>query len=254
MACARIVLRVFFQPSKEERMRRNLVLVCFAAFALSAFALSAADLTIEMQVNTVAKDYAGNYLTFKGLVNSVEKDQFAADATSGASKLASTEVFNGYRMDVKGIPTMPMTLRHVLLYSVADDAIRMGDNLKVTKAASGVITVRFVHRGTAYEIVTDATGKVSLPASGMKVRKIGHTDNVISTDFSASGKTADVDWKKVWDASIADGKQVGSTPAKTGKITADAATSDMFVWTGAYQLAFDGKILKITAGLDAKKM
>jgi hypothetical protein len=237
-------------------MRRSLVLVCIAAFALSAFALSAADLTIEMQVNTTAQDYAGNYLTFKGLVNSVDKDQFAAgtDATSGASKLASTEVFNGYRMDVKGAPTMPMTLRHVLLYSVADNAIRMGDNLTVTKAASGAITIRFVHRGTAYEIITDAAGKVTLPVSGMKMRKIGHTDNTISTDFSASGKTTGVDWKKVWDASIADGKQVGSTPAKTGKIIADAATSEMFTWTGDYQFAFDGKTLKLTASLDAKKL
>ena len=223
---------------------------------MSAFALSAADLTIQMQVNTSTQDYAGNYLTFKGLVNSVEKDQFAAgtDATSGASKLASTEVFNAYRFDVKGRPTMPSTLRFVLLYAVANDGIRMGDNLKVTKAANGGITVRFVHRGTAFEIDTDAAGKVSLPASGMKMRTIGHTDNTISTDFSATGKTADVDWKKVWDTSIADGKQVGSTTAKTGKVIADTATSDMFQWAGAYQFAFDGKILKLTASLDAKKM
>jgi hypothetical protein len=227
-----------------------------AAFALSAFALSAADLTIDMQVNATAPDYAGNYLTFKGLVNSVEKDQFAAgtDATSGASKLASTEVFNGYRMDVKGRPTMPVTLRHVLLYAVAADAIRTGDNLTVTKAASGVITIRFVHRGTAYEIITDAAGKVTLPAGGMKMRKIGHTDNTISPDFSATGKAAGVDWKKVWDASIVDGKQVGSTPARTGKIVADAATSEIFVWAGDCQFTFDGRTLKLTASLDAKKL
>jgi hypothetical protein len=206
-------------------MNRNLVLACVAAFALSTVALSAADLTIDMQVNTAAQDYAGNYLTFKGAVNSVEKDQFAAgtDATSGASKLASTEVFNSYRFDVKGRPTMPSALR-------------------------------FVHRGTAFEIVTDAAGKLLLPATGMKNRRIGHTDNMISTDFSPSGKTADVDWKKVWDTSIAGGKQVGSTATKTGKVTADTATSDMFLWEGAYQLAFDGKLLKIIAALDAKKL
>jgi hypothetical protein len=207
-------------------------------------------------VNTTAQDYAGNYLTFKGAVNSVEKDQFAAgtDATSGASKLASTEVFNAYRFDVKGRPTMPSALRFVLLYAVANDGIRTGDNLKVIKAAGGGITVRFVHRGSAFEIVTDAAGKLLLPATGMKNRRIGHTDNTISTDFSPSGKTADVDWKKVWDTSIADGKQVGTTATKTGKVTADTATSDMFQWEGAYQLAFDGKLLKITAALDAKKL
>jgi hypothetical protein len=86
------------------------------------------------------------------------------------------------------------------------------------------------------------------------MRKIGHTDNTISTDFSPSGRTTDVDWKKVWDTSIADGKPVGSTPAKTGKVTADMATSDMFVWQGGFQFAFDGTILRITASLDAKKL
>jgi hypothetical protein len=114
--------------------------------------------------------------------------------------------------------------------------------------------LRFVHRGTAFEIVTDAAGRLSLPATGMKTRKIGHTDNTISADFSATGKIADVDWKKVWDTSIADGKPIGAAPAKTGKITADTATSDMFQWAGACQFAYDGKILKISAALDAKKL
>jgi hypothetical protein len=234
-------------------MTRKLVLISMALFALTAVALSAADLTIDMQVNTVAKDYTANYLTFKGLVNSVDKDQFApkADATSGASKLLSTEVFNAYRFDVKGKATMPSFLRSVLLYAVADDGTRTGDNLTVTKGADGVIMVRSIHRGTAYEFSTDATGKLTLPTTAVKMRTIGATDNTISTDFSSTGKTANVDWKKVWDASIADGKAVGT--AKTGKIGTDVATSTIFVWTGAYQLAFDGKILKITATLDATK-
>ncbi len=237
-------------------MRRNLLFVCAAAFTLSAFALSAADLAIDAQVNTAAQDYAGNYLSFKGAVNSVDKDQFAAgtDATSGASKLASTEVFNAYRFDVKGRPTMPGALRNVLLYAVADNSVRTGDNLTAVKAADGGILVRFVHRGTAYEILTDSAGKVVLPAAGIRSRKIGHTDNTIHADFSATGKTADVDWTKVWNPSIAEGKQVGSTPAKTGRITADLATSDIFTWQGAYQFVLAGKILKISASLDAKKL
>jgi hypothetical protein len=236
-------------------MKNKLALVVGALFALTAVALSAADLTIDMQVNTVAKDYTNNYLTFTGLVNSVEKDHFApgADATSGASKLASTEVFNAYRFDVKGAATMPSILRSVLLYSVADESIRMGDNLTVTKAANGVITIRTIHRGTAYEIVTDATGKVTLPTTTIKMRTIGFTDGTIHSDFSSNGKTTGVDWKKVWDTSIADGKAIGTTGAKTGKVGFDVATSTMFVWQGAYQFAFDGKILKITAALDAVK-
>jgi hypothetical protein len=236
-------------------MKRKLALIIVALFALTAVAVSAADLTIDMQVNTVAKDYANNYLTFTGLVNSVEKDRFApgADAASGASKLASTEVFNGYRFDVKGMPTMPSILRSLLLYAVADESIRTGDNLTVTKAANGVITIRTVHRGTAYEIATDATGKLTLPTTTVKMRTIGFTDNTIHSDFSSNGKTTGVDWKKVWDTSIADGKAIGTTAGKTGKVLFDVATSTMFVWKGAYQFTFDGKILKVTASLDAVK-
>ncbi len=233
-------------------MKRNVALVCAALFALTAVALSAADLTIQMQVNTTAKDYTANYLTFKGAVNSVEKDQYVpVDATSGASKLLSTEVFNAYRFDVKGKTTMPGSLRSLLLYAVADDGTRTGDDLTVTKAASGVITIRFVHRGTAYEIVTNSAGKLPLPTTAVKMRKIGDTGNTIHSDFSSNGKPTGVDWKKVWDTSIADGKTIGSTT--TGKVASDVATSDMFVWQGDYQFAFDGKILRLFAALDAVK-
>ncbi|MBE3131320.1 MAG: hypothetical protein IMZ54_11495, partial [Acidobacteria bacterium] len=147
-------------------MRKALVLA-IGALMLCALVASAADLTIDMQVNTAAKDYAKNYLTFKGANNAVDKDQFAlaADGTSGASKLLSTELFNSYRFDVKGKKTMPGGLRSLLLYPVADDGTRTGDNLTVTKAADGVITIRYVHRGTAYEMVTDKSGKLALPAN-----------------------------------------------------------------------------------------
>ena len=237
-------------------MKRHALLLLVALFVLSGAALFAADLTITMQVNTAAKDYAGNFLSFTGGINSVDKDQFVpvADATAGASKLLSTEVFNAYRFDVKGQPTLPSALRFMLLYAVANDSIRTGDNLHVTRAADGSILIRFIHRGTAFEVLTDATGKLALPSTMMKFRKIGHTDNVISTDFSPSGKTIDVDWKKVWDTTIADGKVIGTTTSKTGKVTQDLATSTFFVWSGAYQFAFDGKLLKLSAALDAKKL
>jgi len=231
-------------------MRTRSVLL-FAAFLLCAFFASAADLTIDMQVNTAAQDYANNYLTFQGKNNSVTKDQF--DATSGASKLLSTELFNSYRYDVKGQPTMPGSLRSLMLFAVANDSSRTGDNLAVTKAADGAITVRYVHRGTAYEIVTDKAGKLALPTTSIRMRKIGHTDNQIHPDFSSDGKATGVNWAKVWDSSIADGKTVGSTTSKTGKIAADVATSEFFVLQGALQVTFDGKILKIAGELNAEK-
>jgi hypothetical protein len=185
----------------------------------------------------------------------VDKDQFdqKPDAASSASKLESTAMFNVYRFDIFGGKLLPGGLRNFFLYPVADNSIRLGDGLNVTKAASGAIVVRFVHRGTAFEFQTDAAGKLALPAAVVKTRKIGHTDNAISTDFSPSGKVADVDWKKVWDASIPDGKAIGSTPSKTGKIIPDAADSHVYVWGGVLQFGFDGKILKVAGDLSARK-
>jgi hypothetical protein len=235
-------------------MRTRFVLPV-AAFLLCAFFASAADLTIDMRVNTAAKDYANNYLTFKGANNSVDKDQFvpAADGTTGASKLLSTELFNSYRYDVRGKPTMPGALRSLLMYPVADDGTRTGDALAVSKAADGTITIRYVHRGTAYEIATDKTGALVLPTTSVRMRKIGHTDNQIHPDFSSNGKATGVDWAKVWNASIADGKTVGSTTSKTGKIAPDAATSEFFVLAGTLQVTFAGNILKIAGELNAVK-
>jgi len=237
---------------------KKIIALGISLLALAA-AAAAADLSVSLQVNTASKDYANNFLTFQGKAVSVVKDQFAeapaggADAVSGASKLESTAMFNVYRWDVFGGKLLPGGLRSFFLYPVADDGTRTGDGLSVTKAADGSITVRFVHRGTANEFKTDAAGKLSLPAAVVKTRKIGHTDNQISTDFSATGKVADVDWKKVWDASIADGKAIGTTASKTGKIADDAANSSVYVWGGNLQLALEGKILKVSGELSARK-
>ena len=170
-------------------MRTRSVLL-IAAFVLCAFFASAADLTIDMQVNTAAKDYANNYFTFKGGNHSADKDQFvlAADGTTGASKLGATELFNTYRFDVRG-KNHAGRLRSLFLYPVADDGTRTGDNLQVSKAADGTVMVRYVHRGTAYEIVTDKTGALVLPTTTARMRKIGHSDNQIHADFSSNGKT-----------------------------------------------------------------
>ena len=148
---------------------------------------------------------------------------------------------------------MPGALRSLLLYAVADDGTRTGDNLQVSKAADGAITIRYVHRGTAYEIVTDKAGQIALPTTTVRQRKIGHSDNQIHADFSSNGKSSGVDWAKVWNASIADGKQVGSTASKTGKIGTDAADSEFFVLAGTLKFTYAGDIFKIAGELNAVK-
>lgn len=234
--------------NKKFALVAALVLLCIAG----AFA---ADLTIDLQVNTTAKDYANNYLTFTGGAVKIVKDQFVekTDGTTGASKLESTPMFNVYRWDAFGGKLLPGAFRSFLLYPVADDGTRTGDNLQVVKNADGSLTVRYVHRGTANEFTTDATGKLVFPVTTARTRTLGTTDNkVISPDFSKDGTVTGVDWKKVWDASIADGKQVGTTTAKTGKITADVANSNVYVFTGAIQFTYDGKVLKAAGELTLK--
>ncbi len=237
-------------------MNRKIVLVSVLFLLAAAVGAFAADLTIDVQVNTVAKDYAGNYLTFTGGAVKIVKDQFVvgADAVSGASKLESTAMFNVYRFDIFGGKLLPGALRSFFLYPVADDGTRTGDALTVLKNADGSITVRYVHRGTANEFTTDTKGVLTFPVTTARTRTIGTTDNkIISADFSSNGTVTGVDWKKVWDASIVDGKQLGTTTAKTGKITADVANSKVYIWAGALQFAFDGKILKVTGELNASK-
>ena len=230
-------------------MKKTVILVLL--IMLSAMALYAADLAVYSQVNLTEKDDANNYFTFRGSNNESEKDSF--DAVAGASKGHTTELFNTYRRDIKGKPTMPAGLRGLFLYSVAGNETVKGDNLTAVQAGDGTITIRFVHRGTAYEIVTDKAGKLSLPKGNYRMRKIGHSDNTIHPDFSSTGKTANVDWNKVWNTSIADGKQVGSTSSKTGKVTDDYATSDFFKLAGTLQAKIEGKFLKVYGELDAVK-
>ena len=216
----------------------------------------AADLTISTQVNLTAMDYANNFFSFKGAVGTSDKDQFALkpDATSGASKLESTVTFNPYRTDVQGKKLIPGGVRNLFLYGIADYGTLTGDNLTVTKDASGVITIQSCHRGTAYKIVTDASGKLVFPNNSCSTRVIGTTSNQVSTDFSPTGKTADIVWAKVWDSSIADGTQIGTSTAKTGKILPDIANSALFQWTGALQVSFDGTYLKVSGSLNAAQL
>lgn len=225
------------------------------ALGATAAGAPAADLTIDYQLNAVAADDAGNYLTFAGKPASVTKDAF--DAVSGASKANSTELFTVYRLDPKGGKLLPGGLRGLFLYPVAGDKTRTDDNLSVVKAADGTITIQSVHRGTAYQIVTDKTGALVLPLKNVMTRKIGYIvgagPQVISSDFSASGTAATVDWKKVWDSKVADGKAINGTANKTGPIATDLADSTIAFWSGKLQVSFDGKILKISGGLTLTK-
>jgi hypothetical protein len=237
-------------------MNRKL-LVLAVALALVGGLAFAQDLKVE-SVLDLAQSAKANYFTFVGPIRYMTADKDHIDAATGASVKNSTEMFQPYLLDVKGKQAMPSGLRGLFLYSVAPAALRVDDNLTISKAG-GVITVRYVHRGTAYELVTDANGKFTFPEGKYRRRPIGFIEGegpqVLHKDFSPDGSAAKVDWNKVWDASVAGGKEVvAGKPAKTGAITPDVALPEsMFYWEGSLQVSFDANVLKIAGGLNAVK-
>jgi len=231
-------------------------MVC--AFVTLSATVFAQDLTIDTQFNVAAAD-KGNYFTFKGPIRYLLADKDTLDATTGASAKKSTTLFHGYYYDVKGKTTLPGGLRSLFLFGVAPVTQAADDKLTVTKAADGVITINYAHRGTAYQLVTDKTGKFTFPGNFAKKRPVGFIKGagpqVIGADFSADGTAAKIDWAKVWDAKIASGKEIkAGEAAKTGDISADEADpAAFFAWTGSLQVTFDKNILKINGGLTANK-
>jgi hypothetical protein len=238
-------------------MTRKL-LVLFVMLALVAGFAVAQDLTIDYRYN-VSRNDNQSYLTFTGPIRYMAADKDHVDTSSGASVKQSTELFQPYRVDVLGKPVLSQGFRGLLLFAVAVPEQREMDNLMVTKERNGVITIQYVHRGTAYRMITDSRGRLNFPNGQFEQRKVGYIvgagPQVISRDFSSNGTAARVDYAKVWDSGIAGGTVIDSSRAdKTGDIEADVATSDsMFYWDGALQVTFDRNVLQISGGLNAIK-
>lgn len=241
----------------EDYIKQKLLISLVALLSIGGV-LYAQDLKIDYQVNVAAEDPA-NHFSFSGPIRYMAADKDTLDATTGASKLGSTHIFMPYLYDVKGKAVLPLGLRGLFLFAVAPKDQRIIDNLTVSKAADGVITVQYVHRGTAYKLVTDKNGKFTFPRGNFARRTIGFIQGsnpqVIHTDFSADGTAAKVNWAKVWDAKIPGGKEIkDGVITKTGTILDDNGVADaMYSWNGELQVTFEKNILKISGGLTANK-
>ena len=235
---------------------KKFLLFLIAIFLLSGSIAFAQDLKIDYQVNASKPDKA-NYFSFTGPIRYMAAEKDTVDARSGASVKKSTEFFQPYRVDVKGKNVIPDGLRGLFLFAVNPKTQIDTDNLNVTKDSSGVITIQYSHRGTAYELKTDRNGVMSFPDGEFRKRAIGYIQGagpqVISSDFSVNGTASKIDWKKVWNPSVQGGKTVKEgVNKKTGNITTDKAADDsMFYWKGNLKVTFDKNILKIFGGLDA---
>jgi hypothetical protein len=237
--------------------------IILAIFLVAGSLLTAQELKIDLQYKVTGPD-SGNFLTFSGPLRYIEARGDTYDAKTSASVQRSTRFLSAYQTDMLGKTVFPAGLRGLILFPVAADNIRIEDNLQVSRAAGGAITVQYVHRGVAYGIITDNTGKINLGPAGptastqMYQRTIGYIQGagpqVLHSDFSPDGSAARVDYGKVWNTGITADKNTGSTQNKTGpRITDGPANTSLFYWIGALQVSFDNSILKISGTLKASK-
>ena len=235
-------------------MKQFLSVLC--AFALVGVGAFAADLTVEAQFNITGKDATKSFLTVKGPTASVEKDSVdpaKVDAVGGASLKKGTEVWNTYRADAAKAGNFPLGFQNLVKYGVSPIAQFKADGLSVVKAADGVITIQYAHRGYALKIVTDKSGKLDLEKGTQLKRAIGYIDGenqVISTDFAPSGTIKDIDFAKVWDTKLAGGTVIGKI--KTSDVAPDTAASKT-AFVGVVQFTLKGDVLNIKAELNMKK-
>lgn len=238
-------------------------IISAAVLAVSfASATFAADLYVEAQFDVTAKDLSKSYLTVAGAAASVTKD--TVDVASGASKAKGTEILNTYRNGADKKSMLPGGLQSLLKYGVSPAHYFTGDKLTVEQAKDGVITVQYVHRGTAYKMVSDKKGNFVLPGADCKLRKIANLEKdgsqTVAKEFSPTGKVEDISWAKVWDTNIADGTVIASvtgadgkvTEVKTGKVTVDAGASAN-PYAGTLNMTFKNNILFMKADLNIKK-
>lgn len=172
-----------------------LVLVAVAGLAV------AQKVSIDFRFNTEAAD-AKNYFNWSANGKSV-KDGF--DAATGASIAQSTTAFNVVRYDNETTKknAIPAGLRALVLYPVAAWNTATADAFTVT-ANGKQLVIRFIHRGTAYQITTDSKGKIDTDDSFKIAAGVGENVGgkfLIKDEFLKSGgdkaNMADLDWSKI---------------------------------------------------------
>ena len=214
-------------------MKKSLALIASVLFASAVFAQKA---TIDFRYNMAAED-GKNFFNWSADGKSV-KDTL--DTATGASKAKSTTEFNVVRFDASGSKkAIPATLRYMMLFPVAPRATAVGDNFAVSQNGKE-LTIRFIHRGNAFEAKTDAKGKLNMNSFKMAA---GVGENVggkfvLKDEFVKAGgdktKMADADWSKI-------------------KLEADLADADAsYTYDGSLNASYKNNVLTIKGNLQKK--
>jgi len=126
-------------------------------------------LVVDYKVNVSTQSYDTNYFNWSFGDKKIE-DKF--DVASQASLKKSTGEFNSVRYAGRAEDkelTMPQGLRSLFMYAIANWSLLEGDNLRVEKEG-GIIKVRYVHHGKAYELTTNEKGDFDV-LTGSKIAK-----------------------------------------------------------------------------------
>ena len=183
-------------------MNKRTIALAVCALFIGTVAVFAQNVNVETRMNIRAADPSANF--FKWSAGSTNVTD-TLDATAGASKLKSTTNFNmvRYDSDASKQATIPSGLRGLFLYPIASWQTAVTDNLQVAVSGKTVI-IRFVHRDAAYEVRTDANGKLNVLTGCKIAAKIADNNNnvfSIKPEFLKAGqdpkKMSSLDWTKV---------------------------------------------------------
>lgn len=172
-----------------------LVLVAVAGLA------TAQKVSLDFRFNTEAAD-AKNHFNWSANGKAV-KDGF--DAATGASKAQSTTAFNIVRYDNEATKknAIPAGLRALVLYPVSSWDTATADAFTVT-ANGKQLVIRFIHRGTAYQITTDSKGKIDTGDSFKIATGVGENVGgkfMVKDEYlkenGDKANMADLDWSKI---------------------------------------------------------
>lgn len=182
-------------------MKNSKFIVAAVALVAVAGLAAAQKVSIDFRFNTEAAD-AKNYFNWSANGKTV-KDGF--DAATGASKAQSTTAFNAVRYDNDATKknAIPAGLRALVLYPISSWNTAAADAFTVIPNGKQLV-IRFVHRGTAYQITTDSKGKIDTSDS-FKIAR-GVAENIggkfyVKDEFLKEGgdkaNMASLDWSKI---------------------------------------------------------
>ena len=212
----------------------------FAALVTLGCSNNTQKVSLDVRFNALAEDSA-NYFKWSEGGNAAVADGY--DAATGASKAQSTTRFDAVRYDneTSKKAAIPSGLRSLVLFPIASFDTAVNDAFTVTENGKQ-LTIRFVHRGTAYQILTDSNGKIDMATSFSTAA--GVADNIagkflLKDEYLVAGGSKNdmnaLDWTKI-------------------TLTADTAAADATrSFEGTLDASYKNGILTVKGSLTQKQ-